>query len=109
MVASVLPMTTTGVIVVTLIGGGMLYATIPLFYELAVETAYPVGEGSVSFLIVLLQNLMQSIFLFLPVSRLGTGWMVWSIVGVILFSILIMLIFFVEEKRRTREDLQVDP
>ena len=74
--------------------------TIPLFYELCVETTFPIGEGSTEAFLVLLQNVIQSAFLAVPPDNVGgTRWMNWcpSAAG---FAFLLTLLPF--EARYTR-------
>ena len=47
-VAGALPLTLAQVYASCVLGGAMLNGTIPLFYELAMETVYPIAEGSAS-------------------------------------------------------------
>ncbi|KAJ8307422.1 hypothetical protein KUTeg_015506, partial [Tegillarca granosa] len=46
-----------------LVGGLLLTATNPLFFELAFEAAYPVSEGSIGSLFILFYNISGGIFL----------------------------------------------
>ena len=69
--------------------------TIPLFYELCVETTYPVGEGSTEAFLVLLQNVIQSAFLAVPPDNVGgTRWMNWcpSVAGFVFLITLLLLV-----------------
>jgi len=51
------------------IGGGLcINAVIPLFYELSMETTWPIAEGSVCGFLVLASGTLQSIFLFVPIG-----------------------------------------
>ena len=51
-------------------------AAVPLFYELAVEASYPIGEGLVTMLVTVGMNVGVLIFLFLPnIPDIGTIWM----------------------------------
>jgi hypothetical protein len=49
-------------------GGLVLNGTIPLFYESAVENAYPIAEGSTTCLLTTFNNLGCLIFLFIPMD-----------------------------------------
>ena len=71
--------------------------TIPLFYELCVETTFPIGEGSTEAFLVLLQNLVQSVFLAVPPK--GTAWMNWCLALVTPFFLLTLLPFKPQYRR----------
>ena len=94
------PRTLPWIFATAVFGGGCMNGTIPLFYELCVETTYPVGEGSTEAFLVLLQNVIQSAFLAVPPDNVGgTRWMNWcpSVAG---FVFLLTLLPF--EARYTR-------
>ena len=65
---------------IAIIGGGLcLNGTIPLFYELCMETTYPIKEGSTAGFLVLIPNFLQSVFLSVPLAHFGTQWMNWTL------------------------------
>ena len=69
-----------------------------------VETTYPIAEGSTAGFLVLIQNLIQSIFLFVPTGPpLGTEWMNWTLVAVIP-AFLVAMVQFEEKYTRTDRD-----
>ena len=89
-----LPRTLGWIYVSAVVGGACLNGTIPLFYELCVETTFPIGEGSTEAFLVLLQNLVQTIFLAVPPSALGgTAWMNWSLALATPFFLVMLLPF----------------
>ena len=83
MCARIIPFSLPMVYVSSVIGGMLLNGTIPLFYELCVETAYPIPAGSAAGFLVLVQNLIQTLFLCVPINSWGTSWMNWSLVALI--------------------------
>ena len=57
----------------SILGGFFVSGTIPLFYELTVETTYPVAEGVTTGLLTLINNTFTVIFLVvLTIPRVGT-------------------------------------
>jgi len=86
-----------------ILGGLCINGTIPLFYELAVETTYPIAEGSTTGFLVLIQNLIQSVFLAIPVNSLGTQWMNWLLAAIIPAGTL-WFCLFKEDYKRSRVD-----
>lgn len=66
------------------IGGGMwLNGAIPLFFELSVEVTFPIGESTSAGAIMLLSNLVQVVYLFVPLASVGTAWMSWALAAVV--------------------------
>ena len=65
------------------IGGGLLLcAAVPLFYELAVERAYPAPEGLTVGLLTTHSNVWGIVFLTVPLfPGVGTRWMNWAVVA----------------------------
>lgn len=61
-----------------IIGGFFANGTVPLFFEMAVETAYPVAEGISSGFLTVSCNLLQLIFYIFPLlSNFGLRWINW--------------------------------
>ena len=59
-------------------GGFFANATIPLFFEMAVETAYPVAEGITSGFLTMSCNLLQLVFYIFPLlPNFGLKWINW--------------------------------
>ena len=83
-------------------------AAVPLFYELAVEASYPIGEGLVTMLVTVGMNIGVLIFLFLPnIPGIGTIWMNYTaaVAGAVAFCIILPL----SEKRiRLAVDVDID-
>jgi len=95
--------------VTVILGGFCINGTIPLFYELAVETTFPIAEGSTTGCLVLVQNLIQSMYLGVPVDTLGTAWMNWALAGILPAAILAFIPFEEVYKRRMVDDGFVCP
>lgn len=86
--------------------GAAMYGAYPLFFELAIETTFPISGAATSGFLVMAQSVVQSIFLALPVDQLGTAWMNWTLlICPALFAI--VLFFFREEHTRLDIDLQI--
>eukprot|EP00042_Codosiga_hollandica_P026034 m.120030 g.120030 ORF g.120030 m.120030 type:complete len:472 (-) comp52074_c0_seq2:819-2234(-) len=90
-------------------GGFFLNGAIPLFYELGVETTYPIAEGITTGVLTSLNNVAGLIFLAIPeIPNLGNIWANWALVAACGFSFLCM-VFFQEHYRRTSVDLEHAP
>ena len=60
------------------LGGFCVNGTIPLFFELGVESTYPVPEGITSGFLTFSNNFIQVIFYIFPmVPHFGTKWINW--------------------------------
>ena len=53
----------------SILGGLFINSTIPLFFEMAVEAAFPISEGIAAVLIMLLNNAFTVIFLAILLIR----------------------------------------
>ena len=97
------PYSISSIYVATIGAGFSLNAVVPLFYELAIETAYPIKEGSIAGFLVLVPNFLQSLFLAVPLQSFGTQWMNWTIA--ITFPLCIVLLLpFAERYPRLERD-----
>ena len=64
--------------VMSVIGGLCINGAIPLFFELAVESSYPVAEGINTGFMTFSNHVYCLIFLTLPlIPNVGTRWMNW--------------------------------
>eukprot|EP01065_Artemidia_motanka_P043945 TRINITY_DN6180_c0_g1_i1.p1 TRINITY_DN6180_c0_g1~~TRINITY_DN6180_c0_g1_i1.p1 ORF type:complete len:506 (+),score=85.75 TRINITY_DN6180_c0_g1_i1:56-1519(+) len=89
--------------------GFSVNGTIPLFYELAVETAYPVAEGLTTCVLTVGNNVVALLFLFAPmVPGLGTSWMNWSVCGATVVAVGLLLPF-PSRLERLAYDLAAEP
>ena len=79
-----------------ILGGLVLNGTIPLFYETAVETAYPIAEGSTVCMLTTMNNIGCLLFLFapnVPILNEYPAWANWTLVGSCAFGFLVLLPF----------------
>lgn len=89
----------------SVVGGLCLNGSIPLFFELAVESSYPVAEGINTGAMTFSNNIYCLIFLSLPlIPNLGTAWMNWFLVASCVLCIPTMLLFK-ERYRRLELDM----
>ena len=91
----------------SVLGGLLINSTIPLFFELAVETAYPIAEGLSGGVLALMNNVFCLLFLLVAmVLGLGTAWMNWAVTGACICSFALMLPFR-EDYKRLRVDQEL--
>ena len=88
--AKVLPYAAWQLYASYILAGMLLNGAIPLFFELTVETTYPAAEACSAGCIMLVDNFIQVLFLFVPMDKVGTSWMNWTVTAVIPFAILIL-------------------
>lgn len=78
--ARYIPYNKSVLFITCILGGFFTNGTIPLFFEMAVETAYPVAEGITSTLLIGFANVPQMIFYVFPMlSNIGLQWINWCI------------------------------
>merc|ERR1712096_497350 len=66
-------------------------AMIPLFFEMAVEAAYPIAEGLTTNVLTVLSNIASLSFLGVQsVPGIGTQWMNWACAGACFLPIVFM-------------------
>ena len=83
----------------SVLGGLFLNGTIALFYELGVETTYPIAEGITTALLATMNNVGTMLFLICPeIPGLGNIWANWTLVGACVLGSVLML--FVDEQYR---------
>lgn len=89
----------------SVVGGLCINGSLPLFFELAVESSYPVAEGINTGAMTFSKNIFGVIFLSLPlIPNVGTSWMNWFLVASCALCIPTMIIFK-ERYRRLEVDL----
>ncbi|XP_065178296.1 solute carrier family 49 member 4 homolog [Sycon ciliatum] len=77
----------------SIIGGFFINSTIPLFFEMAVEAAFPISEGIAAVIIMLSNNIFSIVLLFaLQIHGIGISWTTWSLVGSCALSIPILAV-----------------
>jgi FLVCR family MFS transporter len=92
----------------SVLGGLFVNGTIPLFYELGVESAFPIAEGLSTSVLTLLNNFWCLVFLIVPVFVTSTAWMNWSIViGAVVGAVL--MVPFKEDYKRLNYDNEEGP
>ncbi|KAG0716178.1 Disrupted in renal carcinoma protein 2 [Chionoecetes opilio] len=89
-----------------IIGASFNYACSPLFFELAVELAFPVSEGIVGAFLTISWNIVAALFLFImqtPIVKKGVLWMDYllAVQGLV---VVLMMGLVREEYRRTMVD-----
>ena len=52
-------------------GAVAVNSAVPLFFELCVEETFPIPEATSIGVLVLIQNIVQSLFLFIPIGTVG--------------------------------------
>ena len=101
----IVPNRTADLYASSIIGNIALGATIPLFYELGVETTYPIAEGITTGLLTSMNCVWSLIFLLFPeIPGMGSIWANWLLVGSCAFSFFVLLVFR-EQYRRMSVDL----
>ncbi len=84
-------------------------STIPLFYEMAVESVYPIAEGLTTSTLTTMNNLGCLLFLLVQnIPRVGTRWMNWAMTGACVAG-LVAIVPLAEDRRRLAVDLGAAP
>ncbi|MPC22600.1 Disrupted in renal carcinoma protein 2 [Portunus trituberculatus] len=101
-----LPFSKVQLFISVIIGASFNYACSPLFFELAVELAYPVSEGVVGAFLTICWNIVAALFLFImqtPIVKKSVLWMDYllAIQGLV---VVLMMVLVREEYRRTSVD-----
>ncbi|PAA58236.1 hypothetical protein BOX15_Mlig018826g1 [Macrostomum lignano] len=92
-----------------ILGISSMTAAFPLFYELACESAFPVGEETTTMVVTTANNVFSGVFLtVLLFPQAGTLWMNYLMTGSCLIS-LPLVFFFKEVYNRRQFDLQGVP
>eukprot|EP00756_Hemistasia_phaeocysticola_P033840 Hpha_TRINITY_DN16485_c2_g9::TRINITY_DN16485_c2_g9_i1::g.160463::m.160463/K15381/DIRC2, SLC49A3; MFS transporter, FLVCR family, disrupted in renal carcinoma protein 2 len=92
MCQKIIPFNLPCLYVLSTLGGFAINGTIPLFFELAVESAYPVSEALTTMVLTAGNNVACLLFLTAPSIRgLGTSWMNWVLAGTSVVACIIML------------------
>ncbi|XP_067687770.1 solute carrier family 49 member 4 homolog [Haliotis asinina] len=81
-------------------------ACAPLFFELACEVAYPVGEGTASVILTFTNQLGTIVFLFIMmIPHVGSMWLNWGIFGAVASTPLLLLLL---RERHQRLDIDTE-
>ncbi|KAG7273966.1 hypothetical protein CRUP_021250 [Coryphaenoides rupestris] len=87
--------------------GIFLNSSVPIFFELFIETVYPVPEGITCGMVTFLGNLVMGMLLFfLTFYCTDVSWLNWCLTGSCLFS-LVLILFFRESYDRLYLDVFV--
>ncbi|XP_076035527.1 solute carrier family 49 member 4 homolog isoform X2 [Oratosquilla oratoria] len=103
-----LPFSKVQMYISVIIGASFNYACSPLFFELAVEIAYPVSEGVVGGFLTLFWNIAGSCFLFsMQGIKEDVVWMdyVLAVQGML---VIVLVAFVKEEYKRTQLDRPIE-
>ena len=84
--------------------GFFMLAAYPLFFELCMETTFPIPEAVSSGVLIMIQAAIQAVFLAVPVEGIGTHWMNYSVIISPLVCAIVLL-FFKEKYQRLNMDL----
>uniref|UniRef100_A0A8C8SQ62 Solute carrier family 49 member 4 n=1 Tax=Pelusios castaneus TaxID=367368 RepID=A0A8C8SQ62_9SAUR len=89
-----LPLTTATLYTSCILLGIFLNSSIPIFFELFVETVYPVPEGITCGVVTFLSNMFMGVLLFfLTFYHTELSWFNWCLPGSCLLSLLLILCF----------------
>ncbi|KAM8933780.1 solute carrier family 49 member 4 [Pelodytes ibericus] len=89
-----MPLTTATLYTSCILIGVFLNGTVPIFFELFVETVYPIPEGIACGLVTFLSNIfMGLLLLFLTFYHEDLSWLNWCLTGSSLLSLLFILCF----------------
>uniref|UniRef100_A0A803TSI3 Solute carrier family 49 member 4 n=1 Tax=Anolis carolinensis TaxID=28377 RepID=A0A803TSI3_ANOCA len=89
-----LPLTTATLYTSSILLGVFLNSSVPIFFELFVETVYPVPEGITCGVVTFLSNMFMGILLFfLFFYHEEFSWFNWCVPGSCLLSLLLILCF----------------
>ncbi|KAK0149698.1 Disrupted in renal carcinoma protein 2 [Merluccius polli] len=89
-----LPSTAATLYTSCILVGIFLNSSVPIFFELFIETVYPVPEGITCGVVTFLGNLVMGMLLFfLTFYCTDLSWMNWCLTGSCLFSLLLILFF----------------
>eukprot|EP00946_MAST-07B_sp_MAST-7B-sp1_P004735 g4735.t1 len=94
--------------VLCIAGGIVVNGTVPIFYELAVDSSYPIAEGLTTSVLTVANNIGGLIFLLLPTLGLKIGnWVNLSVGGACVLSVVCMLLFNGKLHRSQEDEIDV--
>lgn len=89
-----LPLTTVTLYASCILLGVFLNSSVPIFFELFVETVYPVPEGITCGVVTFLSNMFMGVLLFfVTFYHTELSWFNWCLPGSCLLSLLLILCF----------------
>jgi len=90
----VIPFSKLWLYISAVLGGCFINGSIPLFYELTIETTYPIAEGIPMAVVTTSNHVACLLFLAaLMIPGIGTIWMNWCMVGICAGCIPLLLLF----------------
>ena len=103
----VLPFSKAILYLTSILGGFFVNGTIPLFFELAVESTYPVAEGITSGFLTFSNNFLQIVFYIFPmIPNFGLKWINWCTFVTTALCIPLLMIW---RQRRYRSSVDEKP
>lgn len=91
----------------SILGGFFVNGTIPLFFELAVESTYPVAEGITSGFLTFSNNFLQIVFYIFPmIPNFGLRWINWCTFATTFLCIPLLMLW---KQRRYRSNVDERP
>ncbi|XP_065845515.1 solute carrier family 49 member 4 homolog [Oscarella lobularis] len=104
----ILPHSTASLYVSAILGGTLITGSVPLFYELSVETTYPIAEGATTGTLALLNNIGCLFYLLISlIPGIGTKWMNPTMAATSLVAVILLLLARVKYGR-LRVDLDTN-
>ncbi|XP_071978174.1 solute carrier family 49 member 4 isoform X1 [Engystomops pustulosus] len=89
-----LPLTTATIYTSCILIGVFLNGTVPIFFEMFVETVYPVPEGITCGFVTFLSNIFTGLLLvFLTFYHIELSWLNWCLTGSCFLSLLFIVCF----------------
>uniref|UniRef100_UPI00398EE360 solute carrier family 49 member 4 isoform X2 n=1 Tax=Pristiophorus japonicus TaxID=55135 RepID=UPI00398EE360 len=89
-----LPLTPASLYTSCILIGVFIISSVPFFFELFVETVYPVPEGITCGFVTFLSNVFMGLLLmFLAFYHTDVSWLNWCLTASSLFSLLLILLF----------------
>ena len=105
--AGVLPYSKVVLYLTSILGGFFVNGTIPLFFELAMESTYPVAEGITSGFLTFSNNFLQIVFYIFPmIPNFGLKWINWCAFVTTAICIPLLMIW---RQRRYRSSVDEKP
>lgn len=105
--AGILPFSKPILYLTSILGGFFVNGTIPLFFEMAVESTYPVAEGITSGFLTFSNNFLQILFYIFPmIPNFGLKWINWCTFSTCGLCIPLLLLW---QQRRYRSTVDQKP